>query len=61
MGGYRVCTRCKAYAKEVKGKHRSLGKTCEAAEGNALRLRNLKIENIRQGLDPKTGKRPSGA
>ena len=55
--GFRVCATCKAYASEVNGKHRSLGKKCEPATGNALRLRNLKIDNIMKGLDPKTGER----
>jgi hypothetical protein len=59
INGFRICTRCKAYAKELNGKHRSLGKSCVAASGNALRLRNLKIANIRAGLDPKTGRRLS--
>eukprot|EP00959_Pyramimonas_sp_CCMP1952_P091961 1925021-Pyramimonas_sp.AAC.1 len=61
MGGYRACARCRAYAKEVKCKHRSLGRTCEALSGNALRLRTPKIENIRQGRGHKTGRRPGGA
>eukprot|EP00959_Pyramimonas_sp_CCMP1952_P416771 8731652-Pyramimonas_sp.AAC.1 len=42
INGFRICTRCKAHAKEINGKHRALGKTCVAASGNALRLRNLK-------------------
>eukprot|EP00959_Pyramimonas_sp_CCMP1952_P219972 4598879-Pyramimonas_sp.AAC.1 len=26
INGFRICTRCKAYAKEINGKHRTLGK-----------------------------------
>ena len=54
--GYRVCLKCYAHAKELKGKRRALGMLCAPAKlPSAQAERRRKAEKIMRGVDPKTG------
>ena len=53
--GYRVCLKCYAHAKELKGKRRALGMLCAPAKlPSAQAERRRKAEKIMRGVDPRT-------